>query len=152
MSVTTNRKLQTEIDRLMKKITEGVDEFDAILKKVHSASNPNQKEKHEAELKKEIKKLQRYRDQIKSWATSNEIKNKGPLLESRKLIESRMELFKQCEKVTCSSFITSQIPLFFPLSLPLLIIDFFAHNALSHINRRPRPSHTARKHCQRRKR
>ena len=25
------------------------------------------KEKHEADLKKEIKKLQRYRDQIKTW-------------------------------------------------------------------------------------
>jgi hypothetical protein len=34
---------------------------------VHEAENPNQKEKLEADLKKEIKKLQRLRDQIKSW-------------------------------------------------------------------------------------
>lgn len=34
---------------------------------VHDADNVAQKEKFEAELKKEIKKLQRYRDQIKTW-------------------------------------------------------------------------------------
>ena len=34
---------------------------------VHDADNAGQKEKFEAELKKEIKKLQRYRDQIKTW-------------------------------------------------------------------------------------
>jgi len=33
---------------------------------VHDADNAAQKEKFEAELKKEIKKLQRYRDQIKT--------------------------------------------------------------------------------------
>ena len=36
--------------------------------------------KKQADLKKEIKKLQRYRDQVKTWAGSNEIKDKGPLL------------------------------------------------------------------------
>jgi CCR4-NOT transcriptional regulation complex NOT5 subunit len=36
----------------------------------------NQKEKFEADLKKEIKKLQRYRDQIKTWIQSSEIKDK----------------------------------------------------------------------------
>lgn len=34
---------------------------------VHDTENSNQKEKFEADLKKEIKKLQRLRDQIKSW-------------------------------------------------------------------------------------
>lgn len=34
---------------------------------VHDTDNTNQKEKFEADLKKEIKKLQRLRDQIKSW-------------------------------------------------------------------------------------
>lgn len=45
------------------------------------------KEKYEQELKKEIKKLQRFRDQIKTWLGSNEIKDKRQLLENRKLIE-----------------------------------------------------------------
>jgi hypothetical protein len=34
---------------------------------VHDTDNANQKEKFEADLKKEIKKLQRLRDQIKTW-------------------------------------------------------------------------------------
>jgi CCR4-NOT transcription complex subunit 3 len=34
---------------------------------VHDTENANQKEKFEADLKKEIKKLQRLRDQIKTW-------------------------------------------------------------------------------------
>ena len=49
-------------------------------------------------LKKEIKKLQRSRDKIKGWASQNDIKDKKPLLDQRKLIESRMEMFKAVEK------------------------------------------------------
>jgi CCR4-NOT transcription complex subunit 3 len=105
-----SRKLQGEIDRVLKKVQEGVDVFDSIWNKVrptdprHSLSAPaeffcladfgefyltaffggqvydtenaNQKEKFEADLKKEIKKLQRYRDQIKTWIQSSEIKDK----------------------------------------------------------------------------
>lgn len=37
------------------------------LPQVHDCENPNQREKLESELKKEIKKLQRLREQIKSW-------------------------------------------------------------------------------------
>eukprot|EP00227_Mantoniella_beaufortii_P021706 CAMPEP_0197603914 /NCGR_PEP_ID=MMETSP1326-20131121/40156_1 /TAXON_ID=1155430 /ORGANISM="Genus nov. species nov., Strain RCC2288" /LENGTH=278 /DNA_ID=CAMNT_0043171495 /DNA_START=60 /DNA_END=893 /DNA_ORIENTATION=+ len=94
------RKLQAEIDRTLKKIEEGVEVFDRIFNKVQDAENQNQKEKYEADLKKEIKKLQRYRDQVKTWAGSNEIKDKGPLLEARKTIEREMERFKVCEKET----------------------------------------------------
>lgn len=43
---------------------------------VYDTDNVNQKEKFEADLKKEIKKLQRYRDQIKTWIQSSEIKDK----------------------------------------------------------------------------
>lgn len=55
---------------------------------MHNATNSNQKEKYEADLKKEIKKLQRLRDQIKSWIASAEIKDKNSLLENRRLIET----------------------------------------------------------------
>ncbi|XP_069695009.1 CCR4-NOT transcription complex subunit 3 isoform X2 [Periplaneta americana] len=82
------RKLQGEIDRCLKKVTEGVETFEDIWQKVHNATNSNQKEKYEADLKKEIKKLQRLRDQIKSWIASGEIKDKSTLLEFRKLIET----------------------------------------------------------------
>ncbi|KAJ8731134.1 hypothetical protein PYW07_004298 [Mythimna separata] len=94
------RKLQGEIDRCLKKVTEGVETFDDIWQKVHNATNSNQKEKYEADLKKEIKKLQRLRDQIKSWIASGEIKDKSTLLEYRKLIETQMERFKVVERET----------------------------------------------------
>lgn len=84
----------------MKKIDEGVELFDEIWEKVYSAEQQNQKEKHEIELKKEIKKLQRLRDQIKTWIGGTEVKDKDALLDARRLIETKMEQFKVCEKET----------------------------------------------------
>jgi CCR4-NOT transcriptional regulation complex NOT5 subunit len=77
-----------EIDKVLKKVAEGVEVFEGIFEKIQQSSNASQKEKLEGDLKKEIKKLQRYRDQIKSWISSNEVKDKKALLENRKLIES----------------------------------------------------------------
>ncbi len=65
----------------------------SFFKKIQTASNSNQKDKYETELKKEIKKLQRLREQIKSWQSSNDIKDKKPLLESRKNIEQVFKVF-----------------------------------------------------------
>ncbi|EYU20660.1 hypothetical protein MIMGU_mgv1a000807mg [Erythranthe guttata] len=77
------------------------------LRGVYDTDNANQKEKFEADLKKEIKKLQRYRDQIKTWIQSSEIKDKKvsasyeqALMDARKQIEREMERFKICEKET----------------------------------------------------
>lgn len=67
---------------------------------VKSADSQNLKEKHEVDLKKEIKKLQRLRDQIKTWIGSSDVKDKDSLIEARKLIETKMETFKICEKET----------------------------------------------------
>lgn len=82
------RKLQQEIDKCFKKVAEGVQAFESIYEKISQSTNVAQKEKLEDALKKEIKKLQRSRDQIKAWATMNDIKDKKPLLEQRKLIET----------------------------------------------------------------
>lgn len=82
------RKLQQEIDKCFKKVTEGVATFESIYDKIMQTGNPSQKEKLEDQLKKEIKKLQRSRDQIKTWAAMSEIKDKKPLLDNRKLIET----------------------------------------------------------------
>ncbi|XP_037070736.1 CCR4-NOT transcription complex subunit 3-like [Pollicipes pollicipes] len=95
-----SRKLQGEIDRCLKKVTEGVETFEDIWSKVTHATNSNQKEKYEADLKKEIKKLQRLRDQIKTWQASAEVKDKSSLVEHRKLIETQMERFKGLERET----------------------------------------------------
>ncbi|KAJ1916158.1 general negative regulator of transcription subunit 5 [Tieghemiomyces parasiticus] len=94
----SSRKLQVEIDKMLKKVAEGIESFDDIFDKLQSAPNINQKEKYEADLKKEIKKLQRHRDQIKTWIASSDIKDKRDLLENRKNIEKKMEAFKACEK------------------------------------------------------
>uniref|UniRef100_A0A672I613 CCR4-NOT transcription complex subunit 3-like n=1 Tax=Salarias fasciatus TaxID=181472 RepID=A0A672I613_SALFA len=93
-------KKVSEIDRCLKKVAEGVEQFEDIWQKLHNAANANQKEKYEADLKKEIKKLQRLRDQIKTWVASNEIKDKRQLIENRKLIETQMERFKIVERET----------------------------------------------------
>ncbi|XP_023754214.1 U-box domain-containing protein 70 isoform X1 [Lactuca sativa] len=102
-----SRKLQSEIDRVLKKVQESVDVFDSIWNKVYDTDNAYQRERFEAELKKEIKKLQRYRDQIKTWIQSSEIKDKKvsasyeqALMDARKLIEREMERFRICEKDT----------------------------------------------------
>ncbi|KAK9487106.1 Not1 N-terminal domain, CCR4-Not complex component-domain-containing protein [Lipomyces starkeyi] len=92
------RKLQQEIDRVFKRVAEGVQAFDGVYDKLMMTSNQAQKEKLEQDLKREIKKLQRLRDQIKTWMGSNDIKDKKALSDQRKLIETQMERFKACEK------------------------------------------------------
>ncbi|PVU97430.1 hypothetical protein BB561_000534 [Smittium simulii] len=93
-----SRKLQAEIDRVLKKVTEGIEDFENFYKKIQVATTTSLKDKHEADLKKEIKKLQRLRDQIKSWIQSSEVKEKSELIHHRKLIEKQMERFKAIEK------------------------------------------------------
>ena len=62
----------------------------------------------QGDLKKEIKKLQRFRDQVKQWAGSNDVRDKTPLLEARKLIEGKMESFKIIEKETKTKAFSKQ--------------------------------------------
>lgn len=95
-----NRKLQGEIERVLKRVDEGVAVFEQTWDKVYSATTTAQKEKYEGDLKKEIKKLQRLRDQIKTWQGDSSIKDKSKLDANRKLIEEKMEKFKVCEKET----------------------------------------------------
>lgn len=95
------RKLQAEIDRCLKTVGERVEIFQEIFDKVHSASNSNLKEKYEGDLKKEIKKLQRLRDQIKTWLAGSEVKTQRSVLtDNRRLIEVQMERFKVIERET----------------------------------------------------
>lgn len=94
----TSRKVQQEIDKTFKKVEEGIQAFDGIYEKIMTSTNAAQKDKLEDNLKREIKKLQRFRDQIKTWAAGNEVKDKAPLLEQRKRIEKCMEQFKAVEK------------------------------------------------------
>ncbi|KAI9104831.1 Not1 N-terminal domain, CCR4-Not complex component-domain-containing protein [Phlyctochytrium arcticum] len=94
----TNRKLLGEIDKVLKRVAEGVEIFREIFDKLDSATTSAQKEKYEGDLKKEIKKLQRLRDQIRTWLSSSDIKDKRALEDNRRLIEEQMERFKAAEK------------------------------------------------------
>jgi hypothetical protein len=77
-----------EIDRTLKKVAEGVELFESIYDKMQNSTNQTQKEKLETDLKTQIKKLQRLRDQIKAWVASNDIKDKSALVDNRRLIET----------------------------------------------------------------
>ncbi|EYC20836.1 hypothetical protein Y032_0021g454 [Ancylostoma ceylanicum] len=92
------RKLLAEIDKCFKKIDEGVELFEETMKKMQEANSDNQREKYQDDLKKEIKKLQRLRDQVKGWQNCSEIKDKDKLTHYRKIIEQRMEQFKDIER------------------------------------------------------
>jgi len=87
------RKQQQEIDRTLKRVSEGLATFQGIYDKLQTqvitpSAQSSVKEKLEADLKKEIKKLQRHRDQIKTWIARDDVKDKKPLLEARKAIEA----------------------------------------------------------------
>mmetsp|Transcript_20582 Transcript_20582/g.33209 ORF Transcript_20582/g.33209 Transcript_20582/m.33209 type:complete len:501 (+) Transcript_20582:252-1754(+) len=95
----SNWKDKQNIGNLLKRVTEGLSEFETTWEKAHNAPSTNLKNKYEMELKKEIKKLQRYREQIKSWCQTNDVSSyKASLEESRSLIEREMERFQTFEK------------------------------------------------------
>ena len=77
--------LLAEVEKVLKKVEEGVEVFDEIWDKVYAATQQSLKEKYESDLKKEIKKLQRLRDQIKTWQGSNDIKDKTNLNDAKKV-------------------------------------------------------------------
>ena len=86
--LTAYNAFTAEIDRTLKKVAEGVEQFEGIYDKMQNSTNQTQKEKLETDLKTQIKKLQRLRDQIKAWVANNDIKDKTALLDNRKLIET----------------------------------------------------------------
>ena len=96
-----SKKLQTEVDRTLKKVSEGLTEYDDIWNRMEDAATLVQKEKLEAELKKKIKQLQRFRDSLKTWLGNDAVQDDdGLILKYKKDIENRMESFKKCERQT----------------------------------------------------
>jgi len=57
-----NRKLQNEIDRSLKQTDEGITLLGLISEKLNGSNSITMREKHETDMKKEIKKLQRLRE------------------------------------------------------------------------------------------
>ncbi|CAH6720261.1 general negative regulator of transcription subunit 5 [[Candida] jaroonii] len=97
----SNRKLQQEFDKTNKKIAEGLSLFDDVYEKALTTELSSQRDKFEGDLKKEIKKLQRLRDQLKQWLSDTSIKlDKNLLSENRGKIENAMDRFKDLEKIS----------------------------------------------------
>lgn len=86
---------------MFKKINEGIDLFNYYHSRHQSSNSDSQREKLEGDLKKEIKKLQKFRDQIKTWQLNDSIEAAiapSKLQEHRKLVEEAMECYKDVEK------------------------------------------------------
>ena len=81
-----SRKVQGDIDKLVKKIGEGIESYEDMYDKFVEAQTQVLKERFEGDLKKEIKKLQRLREQIKLLMQSPEVKDKKVLEQSRRLL------------------------------------------------------------------
>ncbi|ORC89631.1 CCR4-NOT transcription complex subunit 3 [Trypanosoma theileri] len=95
-----SKKTQQEIDRLVRRAQDGVESFDDLYDKYLKAGSQTLKERFEGELKREIKKVQRFRENIKVFISNPEVKDTKMLETSLKSIEERMELFKTCERET----------------------------------------------------
>lgn len=90
-----------EVETVFKKIHEGLDLFNYYYSRHEASNNDSQREKLEADLKKEIKKLQKFRDQIKSWQGNDSLEvaiTSQKLQEHRRLVEEAMECYKEVEK------------------------------------------------------
>lgn len=118
----SQKKLQQDIDKLLKKVKEGLEEFDVIHEKFEATDaleNASYKEKLEGDLKREIKKLQKLREQIKTWIAKEDVKDKAAvLLEHRHLIENDMERFKVVEKLMKTKQFSKEA-----LSNPEIVLD-----------------------------
>lgn len=102
MTVAAARKQQKEVDIVLKKVEDGMEEFAYVWDQGIRAlgSSSAQKEKLGEELKKSINKLQRLRVQIREWIGQTDLKGniKDKLEEARRKIEADMTRFKEFER------------------------------------------------------
>merc|ERR1719161_1407200 len=99
MAAAAARKLAKEIDVTLKKVEDGMEEFDRYMEEVESATCQKEKDKIGEELKKCINRQQRLRGQIREWLSSIGDTKERPRLEaSRKRIEDDMQRFKEFER------------------------------------------------------
>lgn len=98
MTAAAARKLQKDIEVVLKKVDDGMDEFEEVWEQATTSTNPAQKEKLGEELKRSINKLQRFRAQIREWIGQNDVKSKDKLEDARKKIENDMQRFKEFER------------------------------------------------------
>lgn len=92
-----SRQIQQDIEKNLSLVEEGHTNFQALFKKIQTTTSAQQKERLETELKREIKKLQKIREKLRSFE-SQDPRFKLKLNEARRKIEELMELHKQTEK------------------------------------------------------
>jgi CCR4-NOT transcription complex subunit 3 len=92
-----SRQIQQEVDKKLSLVEEGCSTFNQLLRKIQTAATQTQKERFESDLKKELKKLQRIRDSLRSLE-SQDSRNKSRIVEAKRKIEELMELHKQAER------------------------------------------------------
>lgn len=95
------RKLQGEMEAALKKIAEGVDEWEDLWNKYERSHDMDaaQRERLVAEMKRDLKKLQRLREAVRGWLANNEVRvAKDTLEKARRSIEIQMERFRVVEK------------------------------------------------------
>lgn len=108
---------------MFKKIHEGLDLFNYYFSRHEASNNDSQREKLEGDLKKEIKRLQKFRDQIKTWQGNDSLEATIALLklqEHRRLVEEAMECYKEVEK-------NSKMKSFSNQSIMLALLENGAH-------------------------
>jgi len=100
MTAAAARKLQKEIENVLKKVDDGILEFDEFWEQATSGANSQQKERLGEELKKSINKLQRLRAQMREWIGQSTVPNglKDKLEDARRRIEHDMQRFKEFER------------------------------------------------------
>ncbi|KAK9784933.1 hypothetical protein WJX73_002823 [Symbiochloris irregularis] len=93
------RRLLKEQEGVMKKIQDGLTELEGFKAKAMAAFNAEdhkERDKWMSDIKRELKRLQRLRDLVRSWIDDAEV-NKDLLQETRRSIEVQMEWFKDAE-------------------------------------------------------
>ena len=65
---------------------------------IATSETANAREKYEAESKNQLKKLQKFREQIKGWLSNSDVKDTSVLEKTKRDIEIRMEGYKAHEK------------------------------------------------------
>eukprot|EP00405_Crypthecodinium_cohnii_P058812 CAMPEP_0206611992 /NCGR_PEP_ID=MMETSP0325_2-20121206/55665_1 /ASSEMBLY_ACC=CAM_ASM_000347 /TAXON_ID=2866 /ORGANISM="Crypthecodinium cohnii, Strain Seligo" /LENGTH=829 /DNA_ID=CAMNT_0054131481 /DNA_START=41 /DNA_END=2530 /DNA_ORIENTATION=+ len=100
MTAAAARKLQKEIETVLKKVDDERTEFDDHWEQAMNAGSSQQKEKLGEELKKSINKLQRFRVQIRDWLQQPNVQTtcKDKLEDARKKVEGDMQRFKDFER------------------------------------------------------
>jgi len=100
MTAAAARKLQKEIDNVLKKVDDGIGEFAEYWEQASAAASNQQKERLGEELKRSINKLQRLRAQIRDWIAQSGVQStsKDKLEDARRRIENDMQRFKEFER------------------------------------------------------